>query len=246
MSIKIASHSECPRHFAAPKIRDLNTCSLTSCATEREAISQAYDGSLTSWGCEFRICPAPPDFWETEGTKYIKPFFDILKYHGAKKDSRAGMHLHIDEGAFQTRLALYNFCRFFHDQEKFTLAFSGREDFEGVWRWAPTWRHWDRNPQRWERVLRDWEEMERYCAVNLEKKHGTIEVRIFGTTTSPDEFIGRINAIWSLVELSNMASRPMTISPVNLSCYMQKHQRYGWGMVDQAILDSEQIDDTVL
>lgn len=206
---------------------------------QRGAIMAAHDGSLSSYGKEFRICPATPEYWEKEGKEYITPFFDIIKKHGATKNSGAGMHVHIDERAFKEDLALYNFCRFFHDQKYFTLAFSGREDPEGVLRWATPWSHWDRDLSRWEETLEDWSERERYAAVNLERTHNTIEVRIFGTTTDPDEFIGRINAVWSLVELAQKATKPMTISPVNLARYMQKHDRPGFEIVEDAILRAD-------
>ena len=202
-------------------------------------IIPANDGSLGSYGKEFRICPATFDFWRVYGKQYIEPFFEILRKHGHKKDCRAGQHIHIDEQAFKNRMALYNFCRFFHDQHKFTFSFSGRENTELVRKWACPWYNWNKDPKQWSHVLYDWGQKTRYAAVNLERTHDTIEVRIFCTTNDADEFISRINAIRALVELANKSTCPRTISPVDLARYMQKHDLVGYELIENAINESE-------
>ena len=196
-----------------------------------------YDGSLYN-GLEFNTMPATLEYLMAN-EQSVKSVLQYAQRRGTSgPTSRCGLHIHVDSRAFLDDLHIHNFQLFFDGNHSFCRLISERS--EGSLReWAEL-----RDVPYENTYLEDWcddvqdNDDDRYRAVNYcaLRAKGTLEVRLFKGTLFPHKWLGRVQIVRAVLDVTRREKKHVVVSPFDVADYLSKNNMsYGYNIASAAI-----------
>lgn len=197
------------------------------------------DGSLYH-GMEFNSQPMTLEYIMAHEAR-IKNVLHYAQRKGTSgRKSNCGLHIHIDERSFRNERHMYNFQLFFDSQPSMSLVLSGRT-IEDLLEWSEI-RDIPTNIVDDAKGLIQWcreerEDDDRYYAVNYcsLQRHHTLELRLFKGTLFPNIWIGRVQIVYAVLEVTRQEDTVHFVDPLKVLNYLEeKDMQYGLSIFENA------------